>query len=148
MANREFPGIGKTVLTLAGASFVNGAILISASVYAGLQFPETQGAATTDGIVALLITLVLFVTPAMAALVVPLGLAAAYILNRQGWMKVWIAVPSGMLIGLVLSPIIGLLPDLILVSQLSSPLREIAASLGAGASGFVIWLGLRTNPYY
>lgn len=146
MANGSIPGIGRKVLTLAAASFVNASTLIAATVISGLQFTETQGQPTLDGIIGVLLTLFFFATPAMAAFTVPLGLAAAFILNRQGWMKIWVIVPAGMLIGLGLCPILIVLPDLFIVAQLNAPIREIACAIGGAGSGLMIWLGMRVAP--
>jgi hypothetical protein len=140
------PAAGKIITGLFGASFVAAGVMLGASVIAGLQFSETGGVPDTVGIVMFVLMYVFFATPIMAALVFPLGAATVWGLGRIGLLTLWAIILVGLLIGYALSWLVPLLPDIILLSQLPSPIREISSTLGGGAAALVFWLLAQPKP--
>ena len=133
-------GSGKIITGLMGASFVAAGIMLGASVVAGLQFTETGGVPDMYGIIMFALMYVFFATPIMAALVFPLGAAMLWGLGRIGLLQLWAIVALGLITGYALSWLIPLLPDIILMSQLTSPIREISSTLGGGAAALTFWM--------
>jgi len=131
------------ILSLFLASLGGAAILMGATILEGLQFADSGGRPDAFSIVMFLLTLVFFSTPIMALIVVPVGLIAWAVLSRTGLWRIWIVIPAAVLIGYGLSWLIPFIPDVVLVSQLPSPKREIATMLSAAITGLLLWGGAR-----
>lgn len=139
------PAAGKIITGLFGASFVAAGVMLGATIAAGLQFAETGGVPDTYGIIMFVLMYVFFATPIMAALVFPLGTAILWGLGQVGLLQLWSIVLLGLIVGYGLSFLVPLLPDIILLSQLPSPIREIASTLGGGAAALVFWVLAQTG---
>lgn len=131
------------ILSLLLASLASAAILLSATILEDLQFADTGGTPDAVSMVMFALTLVFFATPLMALIMIPIGVAAWAGLSRAGLWRFWIMFPGAVLTGYGISWLIPFLPDLILVSQLTSPTREIATTLSAGLTGLLLWRGAR-----
>lgn len=131
------------IVALILSSLAGAAILLGATVLEGLQFADTGGRPDAYSMVMFVLTLLFFATPLMALIVIPIGVAAWAGLSRGGLWRIWIVIPGAVLIGYGASVLIPFIPDVVLVSQLPSPTREIATMLSAALTGFLLWRGAR-----
>lgn len=139
------PGIGAIIKGLAAASFVSAGIMLTATIITGLQFADTGGVPDVGSVIMFLLLYVFFATPIMALIVFPLGSLVWLALSKVNLLKLWAFILAGLIIGYGLSWLIPFLPDLILMSQLPSPIREIASIAGGGSASVVFWLISRPN---
>lgn len=131
------------IVSLILSSLAGAAIFLGATMLEGLQFADTGGTPDALSIVMFLLTLVFFSTPIMVLIVVPIGLIAWAVLSRTGLWRIWVVIPGAVLIGYAFSWLIPFIPDVVLVSQLPSPTREIATMLSAAVAGILLWRGAR-----
>ncbi len=138
-------GLKRLAVSLVAAGYANCACLLTATVMDGLQFGETGGTPDAAGLVTFILSYVFFAGPIVTFFVAPIGIAIWWGLQRANLLKVWVAVPVGLAIGYLIGGLIPLLPDLLLVARISTPLVQIASAIGGGLSGLVIWLGARPS---
>ena len=135
------------ILSLFLASLAGAAILMGATILEGLQFADTGGRPDAYSLVMFVLTLLFFATPIMALVVIPIGVGAWTGLSRAGLWRIWIVIPGTVLIGYGASVLMPFIPDVVLVSQLPSPTREIATMLSAVLTGLLLWRGARPATY-
>ncbi|WP_420433778.1 hypothetical protein [Hyphobacterium sp.] len=132
----------RVFLGLLLACVINAGILVTATVLDGLQFQDAVGAPDWWDYVFLVFFYLFFSTPVIVPFVVPLGLLAWWLLHRWGMVKIWLTLILGLAVGYAISFVIPHLPDQLVASQLSSPLREIASTLAGGVTGLIVgWRG-------
>jgi len=135
--------IGKVIRSLLLASLIGAAFFLGATVLEGLQFADSGGTPNATDIAMFGLLLIFFATPVLALIVVPTGIASWWAFSRIGLWHWWFVIPVGFLIGYGASWIIPFIPDVILVSQLSSPIRKIASTAAGGVAGVLLWFGSR-----
>ena len=124
------------------ACLINAGLLVAATVIDGLQFRNAVGTPDWLDYAFLAFFHLFFATPVIVPFVVPVGLLGWWLLHRLGLVNVWLTLAIGLAVGYGFSFVIPHLPDQLVASQLSSPLREIASTLAGGVTGLIVgWRG-------
>lgn len=142
MAHDSSAAFRRVFVGLLLACLINAGILVTATVIDGLQFQDAAGTPDWWDYTLLGFVYLFFSTPIIVPFVVPTGLLGWWVLHRLGLVHVWLTLAIGLAVGYGLSFVIPHLPDQVVASQLSSPLREIASTLAGGVSGLIVgWRG-------
>jgi len=142
---QTLPSIGKSILALLGASLVVAGFILGATIVEGLQFADSDGWPHVTEIILFFLLYVFFATPVVATMVFPVGAVLLWALSRLGLLQLWALIPVAALIGYGMSWLVPYLPDIVLASQLTSPVREIAMAVGGGFAGLAFWLVARPD---
>jgi hypothetical protein len=145
MKTQPTPSIAKTIIALLGASLVTAGFILGATIVEGLQFADSDGWPEATEIILFFLLYLFFATPVVATMVFPIGAGLLWGLSRFGLLNLWILVPVAGLIGYGASWLVPFLPDIVVASQLSSPMREIAMTAGGVCAGLVFWLLARPD---
>jgi hypothetical protein len=145
MRTQTPPSLGKSIIALLGASFVVAGFILAATIVEGLQFADSDGWPHVTDIVLFFLLYVFFATPVVATMVFPVGAALLWGLSRLGLLRLWTLIPVAALVGYGMSWLVPHLPDIVLASQLTSPVREIAMTVGGGFAGLAFWLLARPD---
>ncbi|GJL97728.1 MAG: hypothetical protein DHS20C06_15450 [Hyphobacterium sp.] len=139
------PSIAKSTIALLGASLITAGFILCATIVEGLQFADSNGWPQVTDIVLFVLLFLFFATPVVATLVFPIGAALLWGLSRFGLLNLWMLLPLSGLIGYGASWLVPFLPDIVLASQITSPVREIAMTTGGVCAGLVFWLLARPD---